>query len=60
MDDKKGTSYKGIFKFMKETLELYPTNIMTDFELSLKKALHDVWPKTAKRGCHFHFCMVIF
>lgn len=34
---------------------MQPTEIMTDFEAGMRKAIRSVFPEAVLRGCYFHF-----
>lgn len=51
--------YTDIFEFSNEKFNLEPKEIITDFELGLRKAIKSVWINANLRGCWFHFCSAI-
>lgn len=49
-----------LFNYIEENVfELTPTEIMTDFEPAMRKAINSVYKDVTLRGCWFHFCQAI-
>jgi MULE transposase domain len=59
MTCKKSPCYKEIFQRLKDVFDLNPKEIMSDWELSIRKAAGEVFPDARLFGCWFHFCQVI-
>lgn len=52
---KSAASYKDVFDCIQYHFPLHPKEFMCDFETGLRKALRDVFPNSAIRGCWFHY-----
>lgn len=60
MTRKTSQSYVALFEYIETKLfKLNPTNMMTDFENGLRKAIKQCWPNCSLHGCWFHFCRAI-
>ena len=56
MTAKSGALYQKVFEKIKElSVNLEPTEWMTDFETGLRNALQENWPESKINGCGFHF-----
>ena len=56
MTAKSGALYQKVFEKIKElSVNLEPTEWMTDFETGLQNALQENWPESKINGCGFHF-----
>lgn len=52
--------YSAVFNFIETNVfKLEPTEFITDFEPSMRKAINTVYPGIALRGCWFHYCRAI-
>lgn len=52
--------YIDVFNLIEnKVLKLNPTEFMTDFEGGLRKAIENLYPHAALRGCWFHFCQAL-
>ena len=56
LKDKSEKSYRKMLGLLKDHLQfpIYPKICIIDFEKSMINALHSVFPRALKRGCHFH------
>lgn len=60
MSRKTADAYIALFNYIqKNIIDLEPTEIISDFEGGLRKAVNTVFPRTRLRGCWFHFKMAI-
>ena len=65
MTNKTQISYSTVFSCLKSigssiNCKLEPGLIMTDFELALRNALKEVFPKASLSGCYFHFSKALW
>lgn len=60
MTKRTAKSYEALFRFIeRKVFRLKPSEIITDFEGGLRKALKIVYPNIILRGCWFHYCQAI-
>ena len=59
MENKRKESYKEIFKYFKNELNLHFNEAMLDFELGLKNALKEVFQDIKLMSCWFHFAQAV-
>jgi MULE transposase domain len=55
MTDRIEKIYRKIFKFLRNSHNFQPANVMLDFERASRKAAASVWPHATIRGCFFHY-----
>lgn len=56
MTKKSAACYEAIFKFIESNVfPMQPKEIITDFELGLRKAINETFPNAILHGCWFHF-----
>lgn len=56
MTSRTSECYLDVFDFIESRLfKLQPTEVMTDFEGGLRKAIEQKYPNARLRGCWFHF-----
>lgn len=60
MSKKTYASYLAVFKFIENhVFNLEPAEIITDFEIGLRKAINEQYPNATLRGCWYHYCSAI-
>ena len=61
MTSRKIGLYKKVFKFLKQNFPHFkPPQMMSDFELAMRKGFKSVYPTAKVYGCRFHFSKSIF
>lgn len=60
MTKKSAECYTALFQFLEEKVfKLEPSEIITDFEGGMRKALKQVYSTATLRGCWYHYCAAI-
>lgn len=60
MSHKSAESYSHVFRFIEENIfKLKPTEIITDFEAGLRKAINQTYPGAKLRGCWYHYSAAV-
>lgn len=56
MSNKSAQIYQAVFEFIEQyVFEMKPVELMTDFEMGMRKAINICYPNAILRGCWFHF-----
>lgn len=59
MENKLAGSYDNLFNHLKQQFpELDPPVITSDFELSMRKSIRQIFPDAKLLGCYFHYAQV--
>ena len=59
MSNKSTVLYTHVFEYLKTKMNLYPSKIMCDYEMSMRKAAKEVWTNVQVKGCWFHYIQAI-
>lgn len=61
MNRKTMKAYKSVFKFIHENIINLSdvVSFTTDYELSMRNALRDLFPNVHRFACYFHFCQAV-
>lgn len=56
MTRKTAECYSHVFRFIEsEVFELKPTEFITDFEIAMRNAISECYPRARLHGCWYHF-----
>jgi hypothetical protein len=59
MSNKSSILYELVFQYLKRRLGIIPSKIMSDYEMSMRKAVRKVWTKSVLKGCYFHYLQAV-